>query len=66
MLRRAKTARGSQTSEPLSIRLRSGEVIELPVEVREDGMPDLLTIASLIQQRVTIAQSEMRRKQTEA
>ena len=51
---RAKAARGSLVSEPLSIRLRSGEAIDLPVEVRDDGMPDLLTIARLIQQRVAL------------
>jgi len=58
MVRRAKGARRSGASEPLSIRLQSGEVIDLPVEVRDDGMPDLLTIASFIQQRATIFRSE--------
>ena len=54
MAMRAKAARGSLVSEPLSIRLRGGEAIDLPVEVRDDGMPDLLTIAFLIQQRVAL------------
>lgn len=61
MVKRAKEARSSGSSEPLSIRLQSGEVIDLPVEVRDDGMPDLLTVASFIQQRATIFRSEKAR-----
>jgi hypothetical protein len=61
MVKRAKAARGALVSAPLSVRLHSGEIIDLPVDVREDGMPDLLTIASHIQQRVTIHRSEERR-----
>ncbi|WP_294121245.1 hypothetical protein [Sphingomonas sp.] len=63
MVRRAKAGRVSGVSGPLSIRLRSGEVVDLSVEVREDGMPDLLTIASFIQQRATIYRAEERRAQ---
>lgn len=61
MVERARAAKVSGKSEALSIRLRSGERIDLPVEVRADGMPDLLTIAYLIQQRATIFRSEERR-----
>lgn len=53
-------ATGADTSEPLTIRLASGESIDLPVEVRDDGMPDLLTIAKLIHQRSTIYRTEQR------
>lgn len=63
MVRRAQDARRTGASEPLSIRLNSGEVIDLPVDVRDDGMPDLLTIARFIQQRVTIFRSEKARIQ---
>ena len=66
MIMRGKEARRSGVSEPLSIRLRSGEVIDLPVEVRDDGMPDLPTIAYFIQQRATIFRSEERRTQPNA
>lgn len=59
-VKRAKRAR-LDSSEPLSITLRSGEVIDLPLDVREDGMPDLLTIASFIQQRATIFRAAERR-----
>ena len=61
MVRRAKSAKGQAVSEPLSIRLLNGEVIDLPVDVQDDGMPDLLTIASLIAQRVVIHRAEARR-----
>ncbi len=66
MVSRAKAAMAAGVSEPLSIRLRSGERIDLPVEVRDDGMPDLLTIAGFIQQRASIQLSEDRRKAREA
>ena len=60
---RAKRARGANDGgcEPLSIRLVSGEVIDLPMEVRDDGMPDLLTIARLIDRQVTLHKSAQRR-----
>lgn len=61
MVERAKRARGETTSEPLTIQLVSGEMIDLPVEVRDDGMPDLLTIAKLIHRRATIDRSTQRR-----
>jgi hypothetical protein len=63
-VRRAKRAKafGPGNSEPLSIRLRSGEKIDLPMEVRDDGMPDLLTIAKFIHQRSVIARSEQLRR----
>ena len=54
-LKRAKAA-SVLHSPPLSIRLRSGEVIDLPVEVRDDGMSDLLTIAKYIHQRSVLYQ----------
>ena len=54
MVERAKTAHLNGGSEPLTILLRSGERIDLPVQLGENGMPDLLTIAKLIHQRVVI------------
>jgi hypothetical protein len=57
MIERAKAARAAQApgaAAPLVIRLFSGERVTLPVEIRDDGMPDLLTIASLINQRAAI------------
>ena len=64
-VRRAKKVKetGSDVSEPLTILLDTGEAIDLPVEVREDGMPDMLTIANFIQQRSTIYKTEQRRTQ---
>lgn len=62
MVERAKAAKAGGVSEPLSIRLRSGETIDLPVDVRDDGMPDLLTIAGFLQQWSNIQRSEQRRK----
>jgi len=61
MIRRAKAAKGKTVSAPLSLRLRDGEIIDLPVEVRDDGMPDLLTIARFIHQRAIIHRAEERR-----
>ena len=61
MVERAKEAKASGVSQPLSIRLRDGETIDLPVEVQEDGMPDLLTIAGFLQQWSTIQRAEERR-----
>ena len=54
MVERAKKARVAGVLEPLTILLRSGERVDLPVQVAENGMPDLLTIAKLIHQRVVI------------
>ncbi len=53
-IRRAKAARPSGTSEPLTVTLHSGESIDLPMEVRNDGMPDLLTIAHIIHRRACL------------
>lgn len=61
MVERAKRAAGEQACEPLTIRLVSGETIDLPMDVRDDGMPDLLTIAHLIHRRVIIDRSARRR-----
>ncbi len=60
---RAKRARGASDGgcEPLSIRLVSGEVIDLPMDVRDDGMPDLLTIARLIDRQVALHKSAQRK-----
>ena len=54
MIKRAKAARCGEPPEPLEIGLRSGERIALPLEVRDDGMPDLLDIAKLIHRRAAI------------
>ena len=66
MVKRAKEARASGVSQPLSIRLRGGETIDLPVEVREDGMPDLLTIAGFLQKWSTIQRAEESRDPPQA
>lgn len=47
----AKRAKLIGWSEPLNIRLASGEHLALPVDINMDGMPDLLRIAKLIQQQ---------------
>jgi len=51
MIKRAKSARRDGLPAPLEIRLRNGETVTLPVEIRDDGMPDLLEIAKLIHNR---------------
>ena len=61
MLWRAKRATCKGGAEPLSIRLYGGEVIDLPLDVREDGMPDLLHIAKLVHQRSILYRSEERK-----
>lgn len=58
MIELAKAARASGAPAPLAIRLNSGEVIELPLERRGENIPDLLTIAKLIDQRVVIDRAE--------
>ena len=62
-IRRAKRAKASAggTSESLCIRLRGGEKVDLPMEVRDDGMPDLLTIAKFLHQRSVIDRADQRR-----
>jgi len=62
MIERAKSARISGASQaPLSITLISGEKVELALEGRGGGIPDLLTIAALIHQRVVIHRAEAAR-----
>jgi hypothetical protein len=60
---RAKSARTSPSEipEPLSIRLRDGEIIDLAVDVRTDGMPDHLTIAKIIHERAALYRFEERK-----
>ena len=57
MVQRLKTAkiRRTEFSEPLSIRLRDGEVINLPVG------DDFLTIAKIIHERAAVYRSQERR-----
>ncbi|MEO7688098.1 MAG: hypothetical protein ABIS51_02350 [Sphingomonas sp.] len=66
MLEKEKRAsrQGESIDTPLSIRLVSGEVLVLPLNVRGDGMSERLTIASLLEQRVRIARSQARKKAT--
>ncbi|MEO6218340.1 MAG: hypothetical protein ABIO86_20090 [Sphingomonas sp.] len=62
MVKRAKATKvGDRTSEPLSIRLTSGEIVDLPMDVRDDGMPDLLNIAKLIHRRVIVHRASSNR-----
>ena len=63
MVERAKRMGAGGAPEPLSITLTGGEVIDLPLDVRDDGMPDQLQIASLIERRVRIFKAERRREQ---
>jgi hypothetical protein len=58
MVGRAKEARTVDGPAPLSIRLNSGETIDIALERRGEAIPDLLTIASLIDQRVVIDRAE--------
>jgi hypothetical protein len=53
-LRREKEAAeiGAPLSEPLSLRLVSGEQIDLPLARRMDGMSERLTIAMLVDRHV--------------
>lgn len=62
MVERAKRMRLGGAPEPLSITLTSGEVIDLPLDIRDDGMPDLLGIASLIERRARVFKAEQRRE----
>jgi hypothetical protein len=58
MIERAIAARAGGHSAPLTIRLTSGEAITLPLERRDEKIPDLLTIAKLIHQRSVIDRAE--------
>ncbi len=62
MVERAKRMRVGSVPEPLSITLTSGEVVDLLLDIRDDGMPDLLGIASLIERRVRVFKAEQRRE----
>ncbi len=65
MLLHAKSAvrKGERRSETLPIKLIDGEVIHLPLNTREDGMSERLTIARLLEQRVRIHRSGKRKAQ---
>jgi len=58
MSERAKAALRSGELAPLTIRLVSGEAIDIALERRGEKIPDLLTIAKLIHQRVVIKRAE--------
>jgi hypothetical protein len=62
MVERAKRMKLGGSPEPLSVTLSSGEVIDLPLDIRDDGMPELLGIAKLIDQRSRIFKAEQRRE----
>lgn len=69
LLEREKNAmRHSGTVGPTSLylTLATGETLTLPLNVRADGMSERLTIAGLIEQRITIAKSKRRRAQAAA
>lgn len=55
---------GEPLREPLRLTLQGGEVLELPLNERPDGMSERLLIAGLVEQRVRIARAD-RRKQRE-
>jgi len=56
-----KRVAGSVGPTSLPLTLTSGETLILPLNAREDGMSERLTIAGLIEQRMRIAKSERRR-----
>ena len=62
MVERAKRNKLGGVLEPLSITLMSDEVVDLALDVRDDGMPDLLNIAKLIERRVRVFKAEQRRQ----
>jgi hypothetical protein len=63
MIMRAKSAKvAGEKSATLSIGLADGEFIHLPLGVHKSGIPHLLSIARLIEQRVRIARAALREK----
>ena len=64
MQAKATIRRGEELSETLPIRLVGGEVIELPLEQRGDGMSERWTIAGLLEQRVRIFRMERSRQES--
>lgn len=57
----AKRAAGSVGPTSLPLALTNGEILTLPLNAREDGMSERLTIAGLIERRMRIVKSERRR-----
>ena len=57
----AKRVSGSVGPTSLPLALTNGEILTLPLNAREDGMSERLTVAGLIEQRMRIAKSEHRR-----
>lgn len=57
----AKRVAGSVGPTSLPLALSTGEILTLPLNAREDGMSERLTLAGLIEQRMRIAKSERRR-----
>jgi hypothetical protein len=55
---------GERLREPLRMRLHGGEVVELPLNERPNGTSERILIASLVEQRVRLAEAD-RRKQRE-
>jgi hypothetical protein len=64
LLREVKRKRqeGEPLAESLRLTLCAGEVLELPLNERADGMSERLLIAGFVEQRVCIARSERRRR----
>ena len=63
MIIRAKAAKAAgEDSAALSIGLVGGEVIHLPLGMHESGIPHLLSIVRLIEQRVRIAKAALRKQ----
>lgn len=57
----AKRVSGSVGPTSLPLALTNEEILRLPLNAREDGMSERLTVAGLIEQRMRIAKSERRR-----
>ncbi len=68
LLRADKQARqdGAPLDAALPLRLTDGAILVLPLNQHPEGMSERLTIAGLIEQRVTIARSKARRVQEKA
>ena len=50
--------RGEVLRETLSLRLRDGEIIELPLNPRDDGMSERLAIGAIVERRVRVHRAE--------
>jgi len=58
-----QSRRGDMLPETLSLRLCDGEILELPLDRRDDGMSERLAIGEIVERRVRLPRAEAARSE---